>query len=165
MHRKSRIKETTDGNKSQYKKFGYYIPIIFIITIIPLIVYCKIVQLPKEVADFWLSDTHADLYIYYKFMALIIGTMAALMAYGGLFLNGKLPLQKEKRYYIPILVYSLFAILSTLKAHNKQVALEGFPDMYQGIFVLLSYMVLVFILLNYIRNERDIKIIAYSFVY
>ncbi len=164
MHRKSRIKETTDGNKSQYKKLGYYIPIIFIITIIPLIVYCKILQLPKEIADFWISDTHADFYNYYKSVALIIGTMAALMAYGGLYLNGKLPLQKETKYYIPILVYSLFVILSSFMAHNKQVALEGFPDMYQGVFVLLSYMILVFILLNYIRNERDIKIIVFSFI-
>ena len=164
MHKKIRIKETRDVNKTQYKRFGYYIPIIFIITIIPLIVYCKILQLPKEIADFWISDTHADFYNYYKSVALVLGTMAALMAFGGLYLNGKLPLQKEKKYYIPILVYSLFVILSTFMAHNKQVALEGFPDMYQGVFVLLSYIILVFILLNYIRNERDIKIIVFSFI-
>jgi hypothetical protein len=164
MHKTSRIKRTRDNNKIQTKKFGYYIPIIFIITIIPLIVYCKIVKLPKEVADFWLSDTHADFYSYYKFIALILGTLAALIAYGGLYLNGRLPLQKEKRYYIPMAIYSLLVILSTINAHNRQVALEGFPDMYQGVFVLLCYMVLMFIVLNYTRNEKDIRIIVYSFV-
>jgi hypothetical protein len=164
MHKNSRIKRTRDDNKIQTKKFGYYIPIIFIITIIPLIVYCKIVKLPKEVADFWLSDTHADFYSYYKFIALILGTLAALIAYGGLYLNGRLPLQKEKRYYIPMAIYSLLVILSTINAHNRQVALEGFPDMYQGVFVLLCYMVLMFIVLNYTRNEKDIRIIVYSFV-
>lgn len=164
MHKNSRIKRTRDDNKIQTKKFGYYIPIIFIITIIPLIVYCKIVKLPKEAADFWLSDTHADFYSYYKSIALIIGTLAALIAYGGLYLNGRLPLQKEKRYYIPMAIYSLLVILSTINAHNRQVALEGFPDMYQGVFVLLCYMVLMFIVLNYTRNEKDIRIIVYSFV-
>ncbi|NMB97029.1 MAG: O-antigen ligase family protein, partial [Clostridiaceae bacterium] len=71
---------------------------------------------------------------------------------------------KEKRYYIPIIIYLLLVIISTINAHNKQVAVEGFPDMYQGIFVLLSYVILMFIMLNYTRNETDIRIIVYSFV-
>ena len=163
---KSNIKKNTKNmNKLDSKKFGYYIPIIFIIVIVPMIVYCKIIELPKEVADFWKGGTiNADFYSYYKSIALVLGTITALMAYGGLFLNGKLPLQKEKRYYIPIIIYLLLVIISTINAHNKQVAVEGFPDMYQGIFVLLSYVILMFIMLNYTRNETDIRIIVYSFV-
>lgn len=163
---KSKIKkEMKNIKKLQSKKFGYYIPIIFIIVIIPLIVYCKIIDLPKEVADFWKGGTtNADFYSYYKFIALIIGTVAALAAYGGLALNGKLPLQKEKKYYIPIIIYSFFVIISTINAYNNHVAILGFPDMYQGVFVLLSYIILMFIMLNYTRNEFDVRIIAYAFV-
>lgn len=165
MQKNNTRKKPRDSNKLQSKKFSYYIPIIFIIVIVPLIVYCKIIELPKEIADFWKGGTtNADFYSYYKFIALIIGTLAALAAYGGLALNGKLPLQKEKKYYIPLIIYSFFTIISTIGAYNKQVAVEGFPDMYQGVFVLLSYAVLMFILLNYIRYETDIKIIVYSFV-
>jgi hypothetical protein len=165
MQKNNMKKNTKNISKPESKKFGYFVPIIFLIVIIPLIVHCKIVQLPKEVADFWKGGTtNADFYSYYKFIALIIGTVAALIAYGGLALNGKLPLQKEKRYYIPIIIYLLLVIISTINAHNKQVAVEGFPDMYQGIFVLLSYVILMFIMLNYTRNETDIRIIVYSFV-
>jgi len=165
MQKNNIRKKTKDIKKLQTKKFAYYIPIIFIIVIIPLIVYCKIIELPKEIADFWKGGTiNADFYSYYKFIALIIGTVAALIAYGGLALNGKLPLQKEKKYYIPIIIYSLLVIISTINAHNKQVAVEGFPDMHQGIFVLLSYVILMFIMLNYTRNEFDVRIIIYSFV-
>jgi hypothetical protein len=165
MQKNNRIKRINNSKKLQTKKFGYYIPIIFIIVIVPMIVYCKIIELPKEVADFWKGGTiNADFYSYYKSIALVLGTIAALMAYGGLFLNGKLPIQKEKKYYIFIIIYSLFAIISTANSQSKHVATIGFADMYQGIFVLLSYVVLMFILLNYIRNERDIRIIIYSFI-
>ena len=36
--------------------------------------------------------------------------------------------------------------------------------MYQGIFVLLSYISMTFILINYITDEKHIKILIYSFV-
>jgi len=160
---KNNIKK--ENNRLRPKKIAYYIPLIFIILIVPLIVHCKIIELPKEVADFWKGGTiNADFYSYYKAVTFIIGTIAALAAYGGLALNGKLPLQKEKKYYIPTIIYSLFAIISTFNSYNKYVAVSGFPDMYQGVFVLLSYVIIMFIVLNYIRSESDIKIIVYSFV-
>ena len=70
----------------------------------------------------------------------------------------------REKYYIPIIIYSSFVIISTINAHNNWVAVVGFPDLYQGVFVLLSYIILMFIMLNYTRNERDIKVIVYSFV-
>ncbi|WP_312700296.1 O-antigen ligase family protein [Sedimentibacter sp.] len=165
MQKINKNKNKKNLNKLESKKISYYIPIIFIIIVVPIIVYCKIITLPKEIADFWRNGTsHADFYSYYKAIALIIGTVAAVIAYGGLFLNGRLPLQKEKRYYLFIFIYSIFVIISSINAQNKDVAIEGFPDMYQGVFVLLSYVILLFILLNYTRNEMDIKIIVYSFV-
>ena len=154
----------TISYKSQ-KKFGYYLPIIFIIAIVPLIVHGKIIELPLEVANFWKGGTtHIDFFNYNKFIALIIGTIAAVCAYLGLFLNNSLPLQKEKRYYIPMLVYAVFAMISAFMAGNKYVALEGFIEMNQGIFILLCYIIITFILMNYIRDERDVKIVVYSFV-
>ncbi|MFA9423264.1 MAG: O-antigen ligase family protein [Sedimentibacter sp.] len=147
------------------KKFGYYLPIIFIIAIIPLIVRGKIIELPLEIANFWRGGTtQIDFFSYNKFIALIIGTIAFVCAYLGLFLNNKLPLQHEKKYYIPMLIYVALAIISAVMAKNKYVAIEGFIEMNQGIFVLLSYIILTFILMNYTRDERDVKIIVYSFV-
>jgi hypothetical protein len=147
------------------KKFGYYIPIIFIIIIVPLIVYGKMIELPNEVADFWKGGTkHIDFFNYYKFIALIIATVAAICAFLDLYLNNKLSLQPEKRYYIPMIIYCIFAVISSIMARSHYVAIEGFIEMNQGIFVLISYIVLTFILMNYIRDERDLKIIVFSFI-
>jgi len=155
-------KITSSKNK---KVIGYYLPIIFIIVIIPLIMHGKIIELPLDIANFWKGGTtHVDFFNYYKSMALIIGTVASLMAFGGLYLNNKLTLLKEKRYYIPMAVYVVFVIISAVMATNRQVAVEGFIEMNQGVFVLLSYMVLTFIIMNYIQDQRDVKIIVYSFL-
>ncbi len=163
MQKASKKSSKISSHKSQ-KKFGYYLPIIFIIAIIPLIVHGKIIELPLEVANFWRGGTtQIDFFNYYKFIALLIGTVAAVCACLGLFLNKRLPLQPEKRYYIPMLVYAVFAIISAVMAKSKYVAYEGFIEMNQGIYVLISYMVLTFILMNYTRDERDVKIIVYSF--
>lgn len=79
MQKNNRIKQTKTKVQFEYKKIGYYLPIIFIILIVPLIVYCKIIDLPKEIADLWIGTTHADFFSYYKAIMLVIGAMAALM--------------------------------------------------------------------------------------
>ena len=56
MQKNNRIKRINNSKKLQTKKFAYYIPIIFIIVIVPLILYCKIIELPKEIADFGRRD-------------------------------------------------------------------------------------------------------------
>lgn len=146
------------------KPIGYYIPIIFMITIIPLITYGKIVELNPEESNFWLGgNTHVDFYSYYKSIAIILSTLFSLFAYGGLLLNNKLPLQKEKRYYLPMLIYVIMTIISTIMAHNKNIAVVGFIEMHQGVFVLLSYILITFIIINYVRHENDVRIILYSF--
>lgn len=146
------------------KPFGYYIPIIFIIVIIPLITHGKVIELNNEEANFWIGGTtHYDFYNYYKALAIVISTFFLTLTYEGLFLNNKLPLHKEYRYYIPMLIYLFLVILSTFMAHNKHIAIYGFIEMHQGMFVLISYVVITFIVMNYIRHDIDIKVIVYSF--
>lgn len=158
-------KQIRSNSIKVYKKIGYYIPIMFIIAIIPLITFGKIVELPLDEANFWKGGTtHIDFFCYYKSIVFIIATLAAFAAYGGLFLDNKLSLQREKRYYIPMSIYALFTIISTVMSQNKNVSLVGFIEMYQGMSVLLCYMLITFILINYTNDERDVKIIVYSFV-
>ncbi|MDW5299408.1 MAG: O-antigen ligase family protein [Sedimentibacter sp.] len=162
---KKNTKNTMSNSKNYIKNIGYYLPLIFIIVIIPLITYGKIVKLPIDEANFWKGgSTHVDFFSYYKSIALIVATVAFFLSYFGLFLNNKLQLQKEKRYYIPLATYIIMSIFSTIMSQNKHVAVVGFIEMYQGIFVLICYIVLTFILINYTRNERDVRIIMNSFV-
>lgn len=144
----------------------YFIPIIFITAIIPLITYGKIIELPLEEANFWKGGTtHVDFFSYYKSTILIIATCVAFLSYANLLLKQKLTLQNEKRYYIPMIFYVAFVILSTIFSPYRNVALLGFMDMYQGMSVLLSYILLTFILMNFLNTERDVKIIIYAIIF
>jgi hypothetical protein len=148
-----------------HKSIFYFLPLIFIIIIIPLITYGKIVELPLAEANFWKGgSTHVDFFSYYKSTFLIIAACMALLSYGMLILNHSITLQNEKKYYIPMIFYCVFVVLSSIFSPYRNVALLGFIDMYQGMSVLLSYILIAFIMMNFLSTERDIKVIINSFV-
>lgn len=165
MENRNREEEITVENSlgKEHTKFCYFIPIIFIIVIIPLITHGKIIELPMEQADFWKGGIfHVDFFSYYKSTALIIASCVSLLLFASLILDKKLTLLNEKKYYIPMGIYVLFVIVSTFLSKDKNVSILGFIEMYQGMSVLLSYILLLFILMNLIKSRRDIKIIIYS---
>jgi hypothetical protein len=157
--KEDRSKEKFNKN---YKLIGY-LPIIFIIVILPLITRGKVVELSEGVAAFWKGgNSNVDFFSYYKSNALIIATCVALLGALSLYMDKKITIQNDKSYYIPMGVYVLLVILSTLLSPHKDVAILGFVEMYQGMSVLLSYMAITFILMNFQSEERDIKIVVYS---
>lgn len=52
MQKSHNRKGKKHNNESKPKKFGHYLPIIFIITLLPLVFYGKIVELPLTEANF-----------------------------------------------------------------------------------------------------------------
>lgn len=151
--------------KESSRGIVYMLPIVFIIVVVPLIMYGKVINLPLEEANFWKGGTtYFDFASYYKSIYLVVATAVALSVYCVMYLNKAISLQKENKYYISMVGYSAFAILSTILSQNKHVALSGFIELHQGIFVLLSYIVLTFLLINYTNNEKSIKLFVYSFV-
>ncbi|MDR0817917.1 MAG: O-antigen ligase family protein [Clostridiales Family XIII bacterium] len=68
---------------------------------------------------------------------------------------------KKSNLYIPMLVYTVFVFLSFLLSDNKDVAWNGWNDRFEGTAVILSYMLLLFYIINSVNNERNIKWIIY----
>lgn len=145
----------------------YYIPLLLIVGFVPLIVYGKYVDLTGTTqALFWTDQNqHLDFFSYWKSRWVIFLTAIALVIYIFLFISKKLPLKKEYKYYIPLVIYTFFVILSTIFAMDVPTALNGFVDMYQGMWVLLSYVTITFLVINYINSERDIKLFLYAFIF
>lgn len=160
---KAAKRRSKDNNRDI--RIVHLIPIIFVITVVPLITYGKIINLPLEEANFWRGGiTHFDFSSYYKAIYLVLSTFLGLLMFCFYHFNNKVSLQKEKKYYIPMVLYSVLALLSVILSDNKSVSSFGFIEMYQGIFVLMSYITLAFLLINYTYNERNIKILVYSFI-
>jgi len=145
----------------------YYLPLLLIAGFVPLIVYGKYVDLTGTTqALYWTGQNQLlDFFSYWKSSWMIFLTVATLIMYIFLLLSKKLPFKREYKYYLPLCMYSFFVILSTIFAKDVQTALNGFVDMYQGMWVLLSYVTITFLVINYVNSERDVRLFLYAFIF
>ena len=144
------IKQENPGNL-------YILPIAFIITVIPLIVFMKVTNLsPIEIKNWYGEPTYTDFFNYFKSQWLVAGTVMAIVLYMVYSLIKGFKLQKSI-LYIPTIIYALLIILSTVTSENPQIALQGFVARYEGMLALLCYLALMVITYNLVRAESQIK--------
>lgn len=159
-HRKSKLNKTEKSLSNLY-----LMPVLFIIAIIPLIVFGKVMELDGLEADNWLGGTiHVDFFHYYKSMYFIASSYIGGLILLVLYWLKKLKFIKTK-YYIPLAIYSLFTIISAIFADDVDVALRGFIEMFQGVFVLIGYVLFIITIINLVREEKHIKAIIGSFIF
>ena len=152
------------NKKSKLSKFSWIklVPIAFIISIVPLIVFLKEIPLEGILTEYWKSDKNMDFFSYYKMIWFLIATSVSLITYLiVIYFKDELKLRKnyfkKTYYYIPLAIYGLFVLLSSLLSEHLKVALIGFPDRYEGMFVLLGYVVVTFVTINLVNSKKDIK--------
>jgi len=157
---------TIDYENKRLSTF-YFLPLLLIAGFVPLIVYAKYVDLSGTTqALYWTGQQqYLDFFSYWKAQWVVALTAIALVFYIILYMQKKLPLKDLKQYYIPMGIYALFVIISTIFALDTQTALWGFVDMYQGMFVLLSYMLITFLTINFVNNERDVNLFMNAFLF
>lgn len=157
---------TIDYENKRLSTF-YFLPLLLIAGFVPLIVYAKYVDLSGTTqALYWTGQQqYLDFFSYWKAQWVVVLTAIALVFYIILYMQKKLPLKDLKQYYIPMGIYALFVIISTVFAIDTQTALWGFVDMYQGMFVLLSYMLITFLTINFVNNERDVNLFVNAFLF
>lgn len=149
-----------DLNESWY----HIIPLIFLISIVPLIVYGKAIQLTGEYFKYWTgSNQSLDFFSYYKALWIIVGTIAALIFFGIKLFSKNIKIEKNI-IYIPIALYSLLIILSTIFSDFKQIALWGFVERYEGMIILLCYMIILFVTINLVNSKTTIKALLISLI-
>ena len=149
------------NKSSSSKKLKYdlalVVPLILVISIVPLIVYLKIVPVDDVMLLFTNGKENFDFFSYFKMQWLLIITLLGSIYYVvRAFLSENVLIRKTKSYYL-MAAYLGFALLSTLFAEYKGVALTGFVDRYEGLFVLAAYIALTFLAFNTIDNEKQLK--------
>ncbi|SKA76662.1 O-Antigen ligase [Caloramator quimbayensis] len=131
----------------------FIIPICLILMIVPLIVRLKIVELNSDVAFFWTGSTNFDFFSYNKAKVFIFLVIAAVII--NLFNKG-FKLKSNKLLYIFSFTYILSVVISALLSKNKSVSLFGFPDRYEGVFALISYIIIMLLTYNLINSYKTI---------
>lgn len=164
MMRRKKVKPREIKNNVEWY---HLLPLIFIITIIPLIVHLKVIPLSGASFDFWNgAKENLDFFSYYKGMWLLVAAAFAIFVYvARLFQSDSNLIKKDlKMYYITAGVYVLFVIGSTLFSKYQSIAISGFPDRYEGVYILVAYIVIFFITTSLISNEKHIKIMLGSLI-
>ena len=128
----------------------------FIIIFIPSVMCLHLVMGGEAATEIWGSFINISFYSYYKMIFFLAASFFLLI----LFLKyiDQNQIQKSK-YYIPIIIYSVLAVISSFTAEYKEIVIKGFPDRYENIFVLLGYMLLVVVVVNVIRDKKSFKLI------
>ena len=150
-------------NRDNIKRFNYgilhIIPLLLVISMVPLIVFLKISP-PNDVTLLFTNGSeNFDFFSYYKmFWLLILTGIGVLLFLYNHFLLKDIAFRKSNIYY-PMLVYGVLVVLSTLFATYRDISLTGFVDRYESVYVLLAYMALVFLGYNMVDNEKQVKVL------
>lgn len=152
--RKISKKKQTSSSSNLY----YLLPLLFVVAVVPLVVYMKEVTLDERVIPFWIGgEQNIDFFSYYKSRLIIASGLLSLVALGvGVYLQ-KVRVKKLYFYYGPFLLLALLILFSALLSEYRGVAVWGFADRYEGMLVLLSYLAITFAAVNLVNEEKDIK--------
>jgi len=136
------------------------IPIILIIALIPLIVRLKVIPLTGASYMFWNGERkNMDMFSYYKSIWIIIFTILLLLIFTLKMFKEKRNAIKKTMIYIPTILYLIFVILSTIFSKYKSIALMGYVDRYEGMYVLIAYIIILVITINIVNSKDDIVIV------
>ena len=153
-------------NKADSKKltssslFEIYIilPIIFIMGLLPFVIKLKIIPLDRISYDLWNGQSvSADLFTYYKQVIIYIITGWALL---NTFLFTK-KIKFTKAYYF-MGFYAALVLLSTVFSKYPQIALNGFVERREGMWVVICYILIMFSTINIVETEKQLRTILYT---
>jgi len=150
------------GKKNFYKYLSLFF-IALVVFVVPLIVFGKYYELSDIEYYNWYSGTHyIDFFSYWKSVYLIIfSSIAFILFIIHIFFN---PTDFVKtKLYIPLSISLIFTLLSSIFAVDRGIAFTGIVDQFQGFFVILSYHIIVFILINLIRTKFDLNFVILPF--
>ena len=153
MSKRNRSKKLKTENPGQF----VLLPVAIILSIIPLIVFSKLIQLSGIEIENWLGEPiHADFFSFYKSQWLMVCTVLAILFFFSYYLIKGLKLEKSF-LYIPTAVYAVLIILSAVTSKYPDVVYKGFAGRHEGMYVLLCYLLLMLIVFNLVKAENQIK--------
>ncbi|MBM7622732.1 O-antigen ligase family protein [Sporohalobacter salinus] len=144
--------------KNKFNNIKYLLPIAFILAIVPLIVFAKKISISGILKSYW--SKQLDFFSYYKMIVFLIAVLAATISVLIYFFKRKR--LKRTFHYLLMEIYGILIIISTIYSTFTSVALWGFPDRYEGMFVLLGYLVVLFVTINLVEYKSDIKFLLSS---
>lgn len=114
------------------------------VAFIPLIVFLRSLDLVGAQLTSWRGQLeHVDFFNWWKAAALIVVFLILLGLHIYRWTTCRNTLEMP-RLFLPMLLFLVFALLSAIASSVPEIAFGGFPDRYEGLWVLLAYGVLAY---------------------
>lgn len=149
--------------KNYRSKKGYttawLIPLFFIIGVVPLIMRGTVINLSELEQSVWISqETRFDVFSYWKSVWFVFATLGATGILAWLHFDKKIKVEWPLWLVVPIGIYLFFTLVSFLAAPDLNLAARGFIEIFQGVLVMMSYGIIIFLGFNLIQREVDVKV-------
>lgn len=166
---KKKVKKTSPLEKKKDLHWYYLLPILFIVGILPLIVFARVIEVEGLERVNWKGGaTSIDFFSYYKSVIFVAISYLSVILLVLLRLTGQFRFKFSKyhiKFYTPLSIYIAFVIASFFNADYNIVASRGFIELFQGVYVLIGYGLVVAAVMNYVQNERHVKVIVGAYIF
>jgi hypothetical protein len=147
-------------NSSKEKSFNFFLPIAFILSIIPLIVRMAIVNVDETTAKLWGTATQTDLFSQQK--AFFLMCFSILLVIISIIFFKKIFSKKDKVInYILIssCVFFIFTLFSAIFSKYREVSFGGIFDRAEGLITIACYLVLFIYSIYTFKTTNNYKYI------
>lgn len=139
---------------SWHLRSGFFL--LCILTLIGIVVHAKIHYIEPVFFTIFQNDVHVDFFSYYKALFLVVVTIiiTLLMAYG-IARNLKEVNRFKRIEFFILLIMAILATSSSILSNYSQVAFNGSIERYEGLWVWLSYLIIPFLVVYFIRTREQ----------
>lgn len=145
--------------RSHFQSFLLFAPILLIVAILPIIMRYHEYQNGLTTFD-WFSSatTSSDYFLFYKqwFFVGLCGILFIIAATRCILRKQKL---KFAKMFIPLFIYALCALFSTLLSDYKNYSLSGGFEQFENVFCLLGYVLVAYYIFISLENEFELHLI------
>jgi hypothetical protein len=106
------------------------------------------------------SVEQREFFSHSKVVLIVICAAFALFALLFRFCTQSMAVKRSLIYY-PMAVYALMVILSYIASSEKEFAWHGWNERFEGTYILICYMFMLFYIVNSVNSERNVKQIVY----
>lgn len=165
--KKQREKERAKAQKKQEKKaktlgegnsVWLMAPIIFLVSVVPLVVYGRVLDTRLDNFNWYMGEAlQFDMFRYQKMIFIITAcvVMALILLYQKFIAKKQLPWHK---IFIPLGIYGVLVIISTILSSNSYFSLHGIHFMYEPVWLLVGYCLIVYYTYMVMCSVKNINI-------
>lgn len=139
------------------------LPILIAIGIIPYIM--RTYSYDTNLAGFsWYgaSNQSGDIFNYYKSSMIVITAVVMMLILGASLLEKREnTLQSQMYHYIPLAIYAILAVISTICSKYQWFGIHGISGHFETIFVLLGYCLMAYYSYVMVRSPKQVKILFF----